>query len=56
MSNDVYGYIESPLAQDWNEVFSKIETISGIGIRMMPKSELYNFPDDLLPFESAFMG
>ncbi len=54
MSNEVYGYIESSEAIDWNRFFLNIQSKMGIGIQQMPKSELYNFPEDMLPSKDSF--
>ena len=53
MSNEVYGYIESAVVSDWAKTFSKIEDKTGIGIKLIPKSELYNFPENVLPGETV---
>ncbi len=49
MSNEVYGYIESAAGPEWERVFAIVQDKTGIGIKLIPESELYNFPENLLP-------
>ncbi len=49
MSNEVYGYIESAAVPEWKKAFDTVQEKTGIGIKLIPNSELYNFPENLLP-------
>lgn len=53
MSNEVYGYIESGAVSEWEKAFEIVQVNTGIGIKIIPESELYNFPENLLPKKEA---
>lgn len=53
MSNEVYGYIVSMEVSDWITCFLSIQEKTGIGIKAISKSELHNFPEDILPNKAS---
>ena len=48
MSNEVYGLIESHQVINWNDILTSIQDKTGIGIKLISKTELYNFPEELI--------
>jgi hypothetical protein len=49
MSNEVYGYFEGSEISDMDGLFASLEEKSGIGVKPIPASELYNFPERFVP-------
>ncbi len=54
MSNEVYGYFESTQISDPDEFLKLLEESTRIGIKRIPVSELYNYPENMLPRDSGF--
>lgn len=57
MSNTIPGFAEFAQQPDISqqELVSRLENSSGLGVSLMDPSELYNFPDSHLPSESALV-
>ena len=49
MSNEVYGYLEAVEMSGKTALLAEIQAKTGIGIKQIPLSELYNFPQEILP-------
>lgn len=54
MSNEVYGYIKSnELNSESFVLLDGLQKKTGIGFTEIPSTELYNFPDELMPSEDG---
>lgn len=49
MSNEVYGYFEGSKVSNRDAFLKSLEEKTGIGIKPISPSELYNYPEQLLP-------
>ena len=49
MSNEVYGYLEVSEMADKTELLAKLQDKTGLGVKEIPFSKLYNFPQSILP-------
>lgn len=49
MSNEVYGYFEVPEVTDKAAYLRDLQEKIALGITQIPFSELYNFPEEILP-------
>lgn len=52
MSNEVYGYFEGPQIPDREAFLKLLEEKTSIGVKSISFSELYNYPEQLLPSDS----
>jgi len=49
MSNEVYGYFEGSEISNKDTLLKSLEEKTGIGIKPIPVSELYNYPEQMIP-------
>ena len=52
MSYAVYGYFESADISDPDAILKSLEESTRIGVKRIPVSELYNYPENMLPRDS----
>ena len=49
MSNEVYGYLQAPDIKNKISLLKSLQEKSGVGIKSIPFSELFSFPQDVMP-------
>ena len=49
MSNEVYGYFETSSVTNIDALLHLLQNETGLGIKTIPFSELYNYPQGMLP-------